>query len=80
VGPKPDGTIPEQAKNVLLAMGRWLSIKCGHSRISSADYEKSNLKQFNPLSLGPSRDVSSSTLCETLKSGELKRQGSAVED
>jgi alpha-L-fucosidase len=26
VGPKPDGTIPEQAKDVLLAMGRWLSI------------------------------------------------------
>ncbi len=26
VGPKSDGTIPEQAKNVLLAMGRWLSI------------------------------------------------------
>jgi alpha-L-fucosidase len=25
VGPKPDGTIPEQAQNVLLAMGRWLS-------------------------------------------------------
>ena len=26
VGPKSDGTIPEQAQNVLLAMGRWLSI------------------------------------------------------
>jgi len=26
VGPKPDGTIPEQAKNVLLAMGHWLSV------------------------------------------------------
>ncbi len=26
VGPKPDGTIPEQAKNVLLSMGRWLSV------------------------------------------------------
>ena len=26
VGPKSDGTIPEQAKSVLLAMGRWLSI------------------------------------------------------
>ena len=26
VGPKSDGTIPEQAKNVLLAMGRWLSV------------------------------------------------------
>jgi alpha-L-fucosidase len=26
VGPKPDGTIPEQAKDVLLAMGRWLAI------------------------------------------------------
>jgi alpha-L-fucosidase len=26
VGPKPDGTIPEQAKNVLLAMGRWLAV------------------------------------------------------
>jgi alpha-L-fucosidase len=26
VGPKSDGTIPEQAKNVLLAMGRWLAV------------------------------------------------------
>jgi alpha-L-fucosidase len=26
VGPKPDGTIPEQAQSVLLAMGRWLSV------------------------------------------------------
>jgi alpha-L-fucosidase len=26
VGPKSDGTVPEQAKNVLLAMGRWLSV------------------------------------------------------
>src|ERR1039457_2237296 len=26
VGPKSDGTIPEQARNVLLAMGHWLSI------------------------------------------------------
>jgi len=26
VGPKPDGTIPEQAKSVLLAMGHWLAI------------------------------------------------------
>src|ERR1039458_7945298 len=26
VGPKSDGTIPEQAANVLLAMGRWLSV------------------------------------------------------
>jgi alpha-L-fucosidase len=24
IGPRPDGTIPEQAQNVLLAMGRWL--------------------------------------------------------
>ena len=26
VGPKPDGTIPEQAQKILLEMGRWLSI------------------------------------------------------
>jgi len=26
VGPKSDGTIPEQAKDVLLAMGRWLAV------------------------------------------------------
>ena len=26
VGPAADGTIPEQAKNVLLAMGRWLAV------------------------------------------------------
>jgi alpha-L-fucosidase len=26
VGPKPDGTIPEEAENILLAMGRWLSV------------------------------------------------------
>jgi alpha-L-fucosidase len=26
VGPQSDGNIPEQAKNVLLAMGRWLSV------------------------------------------------------
>jgi alpha-L-fucosidase len=24
VGPRPDGTIPEEAQNILLAMGRWL--------------------------------------------------------
>jgi alpha-L-fucosidase len=26
IGPKPDGTIPEQAQQILLDMGRWLSI------------------------------------------------------
>jgi alpha-L-fucosidase len=26
VGPKPDGTIPEQAQKILLDMGRWLSV------------------------------------------------------
>ena len=26
VGPKPDGTIPEQARSILLDMGRWLSV------------------------------------------------------
>ncbi len=26
VGPKPDGTIPEQAQHILLDMGRWLSV------------------------------------------------------
>jgi alpha-L-fucosidase len=26
VGPKPDGTIPEQARQILLNMGRWLSV------------------------------------------------------
>ncbi|MBV9035840.1 MAG: alpha-L-fucosidase [Acidobacteriaceae bacterium] len=26
IGPKPDGTIPEQAQQILLAMGRWLSV------------------------------------------------------
>ncbi len=26
VGPRPDGTIPEQARDILLAMGRWLSV------------------------------------------------------
>ncbi len=26
VGPKPDGTIPEQAQGILLSMGRWLAV------------------------------------------------------
>jgi alpha-L-fucosidase len=26
VGPKPDGTIPDEAKNILLAIGRWLEV------------------------------------------------------
>jgi alpha-L-fucosidase len=26
IGPRPDGTIPEQAQNILLAIGRWLSV------------------------------------------------------
>src|SRR5208283_4523826 len=26
IGPKPDGTIPEQAERILLEMGRWLEV------------------------------------------------------
>ena len=55
VGPKPDGTIPEEAEKILLEMGEWLGVN-GEAIYGTTTWRVSEE--------GPTRMVSSGAFCE----------------